>query len=187
MLMLFPAMMTAVGVVREKETGSIANFRSSPVTAIEFLTGKQLPYVAIALISLLTLVVLARFLFGVPVKGSGFALAFGGLLYVLASTGFGLLVSTFTRTQLAAMVATVVIAIIPTVNFAGLLVPVSSLSGTGRLLGRIFPPAWFQLISIGTFTKGLGFWELATNHAVLAGFATVFIGLACIALRKQEA
>ncbi|HEY0182505.1 MAG TPA: ribosome-associated ATPase/putative transporter RbbA [Rhodopila sp.] len=186
MLVLIPAMMTAVGVVREKETGSIANFRSSPVTRVEFLLGKQAPYVVIALISLALLVLQARFMFAVPVKGSGLALALGGFLYILAATGFGLLVSAFTRTQLAAMFATVVIAMIPTVNFSGLLVPVSSLSGGGRILGLIFPAAWFQQISVGTFTKGLGFIELTQFFIILAGFATGFIGLACIALRKQE-
>lgn len=187
MLVLIPAMMTAVGVVREKETGSIANFRSSPVTRVEFLLGKQAPYVVIALISLLSLVLQARFLFDVPVKGSGLALAFGGLLYILATTGFGLLVSAFTRTQLAAMFSTVVIAMIPTVNFSGLLVPVSSLSGGGRILGLAFPAAWFQQISVGTFTKGLNFVELTQYFAVLAAFGISFIGFACIALRKQEA
>lgn len=187
MLVLIPAMMTAVGVVREKETGAIANFRSSPVTPVEFLIGKQAPYVVVALISLISLILQARFMFGVPVKGSDLALALGGGLYILAATGFGLLVSAFTRTQLAAMFTTVIVSMIPTVNFSGLLVPVSSLSGGGRILGLAFPASWFQQISIGTFTKGLSFAELTPYLAALAGFAIAFIGLACIALRKQEA
>jgi ribosome-dependent ATPase len=187
MLVLIPAMLTAVGVVREKETGSIANFRSTPVTSLEFLVGKQLPYVAIALVSFLTLLALSLFLFGVPVKGSVVALLTGVILYVLASTGFGLVVSTFTRTQVAAIFATAVIAMIPAVNFSGLLVPVSSLSGAGRLLGLAFPAAWFQQISVGTFTKSLGFAELWINHLALVAFAIVFISVAAVVLRKQEA
>ena len=187
MLVLIPAMMTAVGVVREKETGSIANFYSTPVTRFEFLTGKQLPYVVIALISFLSLILLAAFLFGVPVKGSFAALGLGAVLYVLSTTGFGLLVSSFTRTQVAAIFATAVITIIPSVNFSGLLTPVSALSPGGQFLGLAFPAAYFQQISVGVFTKSLGFLNLWKNHAALLAFALGFIFLAQLALKKQEA
>lgn len=186
MLVLIPAMMAAMGVVREKETGSIANFRSTPVTRTEFILGKQLPYVVIAMLSFATLIIVSYGVFGVPVKGSVPALLVGTLLYVLATTGFGVLVSTFTRTQVAATFAAAVISIIPAVNFSGLLVPVSSLSGGGRLIGLAFPSSWFQQISVGTFTKGLGFQALWHNHLVLAGFAVLFIAVSVLALNKQE-
>ena len=186
MLVLIPAMMAAMGVVREKETGSIANFRSTPVTRTEFILGKQLPYVVIAMLSFATLIIVSYGVFGVPVKGSVAALFVGTLLYVLATTGFGVLVSTFTRTQVAATFAAAVISIIPAVNFSGLLVPVSSLSGGGRLIGLAFPSAWYQQISVGTFTKSLGFQQLWHNHAALAGFAALFIAVSVIALSKQE-
>jgi ribosome-dependent ATPase len=186
-LILIPSIMTAVGVVREKETGSISHFRSTPVTSFEFLVGKQLPYIAIGMVSFLTMIALSLFVFGVPVKGSGVALLAGAFSYIVAATGFGLVVSTVTQTQVAAVFATAIIAMIPSVNFSGLLVPVSSLSGSGRVLGLAFPAAWFQPVSIGTFTKGLGFGELWINHLVLVAFAVVFIGIATVALRKQEA
>jgi ribosome-dependent ATPase len=186
MLVLVPAMMTAVGVVREKETGSIANFRATPVSRLEFLLGKQAPYLAIAFFSLLTLVGLALVPFGVPVRGSVAALISGGALYVGATTAFGLVASAFTRTQVAAIFATAIVCLVPAVNFSGLLTPVSSLSPGGRLSGLAFPSAWFQQISVGTFTKGLGFAELWPNHLALAGFTVLFIGAAVLALRKQE-
>ena len=186
MLIMIPAMMTAVGVVREKETGSIANFRSTPVTQLEFLIGKQAPYVAIAFASFLILVAEAYVLFSVPVKGSFAALASGALFYVLATTGFGLLISSFTRTQIAAIFATPIIAMAPSINFSGMLTPVSSLDKAQRVFGLGFPTAWFQQISVGTFTKGLGFTELWQNHIALIVFAVVFIGAARIALPKQE-
>lgn len=186
MLVLIPSMMAAMGVVREKETGSIANFRSTPVTRAEFLLGKQLPYVGIAMISFATLLLVAYGIFNVPVKGSALALLVGTLLYVLATTGFGVLVSAFTKTQVAATFAAAIIAIIPAVNFSGLLVPVSSLSGSGRLIGLSFPSGWYQQISVGTFTKDLGFSELWQNHLALAGFAILFIALSILALNKQE-
>ena len=186
MLILIPAIMTALGVVREVESGSIANFRSTPVTRVEFLLGKQLPYVLIGVSSFATLVLLAIFVFGVPVTGSWAALIAGGLLCVCAATGFGLLMSTLVRTQVAAVFGTTCIALIPTVSFSGLLVPVSSLSGAGRAIGLGFPSSWFQQISVGAFTKGLGFPELWLNHLALAIFAVLFIGVAALVLRKQE-
>src|SRR5262249_10561747 len=147
MLILIPAVMSTVGVVRETETGSIANFHSTPLTKFEFLIGKQLPYIAVALISFVLMVVLAVVLFGVPFKGSPSMLVVGTALYVAATTGFGQLVSTFTRTQVSAVFATTILTTIPAVNFSGLLVPVASLSGGGRLLGLGFPSAWYQPIS----------------------------------------
>ncbi|MFZ3032800.1 MAG: ribosome-associated ATPase/putative transporter RbbA [Parvibaculum sp.] len=186
MLVLIPAMMTAVGVVREKETGSIANFRATPVTKLEFLLGKQTPYVITAFVSFVSLLLLAIFVFGLSIKGSFLTLMLGGILYILATTGFGLLVSSFTSTQIAALFATVILSLMPAVNFSGLLVPVSSLGAAGRALGLAFPSSWFQPISIGVLSKGLGFADLWPNLVMLAFFFLLFTLLAAIALRKQE-
>ena len=185
-LVLIPAIMATIGVVREKETGSIANFRSTPISKFEFLMGKQFPYVVVGMLAFILMVLMALVVFQVPVKGSFGALALGALLYVVSTCGFGQLISTFTRTQVAAVFATTVISIIPTVNFSGLLVPVSSLTGQGRLIGLMFPMAWFQPISVGTFTKGLTYSDLWFNTLVLAGFAVAYFIAAHIVLRKQE-
>ncbi len=186
MLMLIPAIMSAIAVVREKETGSIANFRATPITKLEFLVGKQIPYIAVAMVSFVLLALLAIFLFGVPIKGSVIVLIIGTLLYVTATTGFGQLVSTFTRTQVAAVFATAILSIVPAVNFSGLIVPVSSLSGGARLFGLGFPAAWYQQVSSGAFTKGLGFEALWVNLVMLAVFGVVFLMAAHLLLRKQE-
>jgi ribosome-dependent ATPase len=186
MLVLIPAIMATIAVVREKETGSIANFRSTPISKFEFLAGKQFPYVVVGMLTFTLLLLMAFFVFDVPVKGSFGALALGALLYVFSTCGFGQLISTFTQTQVAAVFATTVISIIPTVNFSGLLVPVSSLTGQGRVIGLMFPAAWFQPISVGTFTKGLGFSDLWFNALILALFALGFLIAAHMFLRKQE-
>ncbi|MGA7487077.1 MAG: ribosome-associated ATPase/putative transporter RbbA [Xanthobacteraceae bacterium] len=185
-LVLIPAIMASIAVVREKETGSIANFRSTPISKFEFLFGKQVPYVAVGIVTFGVLLLMAYFVFNVPVKGSFGALAFGVLLYVFSTCGFGQLVSTFTRTQVAAVFATTILAVIPTVNFSGLLVPVSSLTGQGRVIGLMFPAAWFQPISVGTFTKGLGYSALWFNALVLALFAVGYLTAAQLILQKQE-
>ena len=186
MLVLIPAIMATIAVVREKETGSIANFRSTPISKFEFLAGKQFPYVVVGMLTFTLLLLMAFFVFHVPVKGSFGALALGALLYVFSTCGFGQLISTFTQTQVAAVFATTVISVIPTVNFSGLLVPVSSLTGQGRVIGLMFPAAWFQPISVGTFTKGLGFSDLWFNALILALFALGFLVAAHIFLQKQE-
>jgi len=187
LLILIPAMMTAVGVAREKETGSIANFRSTPITGIEFLLGKQLPYVAIGFASFLTLVLMAIYLFGVPVKGSVAALFSGAFIYIGAATALGLLISCFTTTQVAAIFTTTVVTMTAGVNFSGLLMPFSSLSGAARWIGIGFPSGWFTQISLGTFTKGLGFLDLWPDILVLLVFALGFLAAATLVLRKQEA
>ncbi|MBB5049155.1 ribosome-dependent ATPase [Rhodopseudomonas rhenobacensis] len=186
-LMLIPAMLTAVGVVREKEVGSIANFRSTPVTAAEFLLGKQVPYALLSFFSFGLLLAGAQLLFGLPVRGSAVGLIGGALLYVFATTAMGILFSSFLRTQVSAIFVVAVVSIIPAVNFSGLLVPVSSLSQLGRIFGLAFPCGWFQEISIGAFTKGLSLATLAPNLAVLFGFGVAYLACAILALRKQEA
>ncbi len=183
---LIPAMMTAVGVVREKEMGSITNFHATPVTRVEFLLGKQLPYVAIAFVSLISLVLMVLFVFGVPIKGSVPAFLVGGLLYVWATTGYGVLVSAFMKTQIAAIFATAILAMVPTMNFSGFLTPVSTLGGGARFIGGFFPPPYFQQISVGSFTKALGFSELWVNHLALIGFSLAFFTAAALLLKKQE-
>jgi ribosome-dependent ATPase len=186
LLILIPSMLTALSVVREKELGSIANFYAAPATRGEFLFGKQLPYLAVALIQFATLVALAIFMFQVPLKGSFATLALGGVLYVVATTGFGLLLSVFSGSQTAAIFAAAIIAILPAVQFSGMFVPVSSLSGGAWLAGKIFPSTYFQAISVGTFTKALGFPSLWRNLVALAVIAVVYIGLSVALLRKQE-
>ena len=186
LLMLIPSMLTALSVVREKELGSIANFYAAPATRIEFLFGKQLPYIAIALIQFALLVALAVLLFQVPVKGSWLTLIVGGALYVLASTGFGLLLSVFASTQTAAIFAAAIIAILPAVQFSGMFVPTSSLTGGAWFAAKIFPSTYFQAISVGTFTKALGMASLWRDVVALATIAAVYILISVLLLRKQE-
>ena len=186
LLILIPSMLTALSVVREKELGSIANFYAAPATRSEFLFGKQLPYLTVALIQFATLMALAIIVFQVPLKGSFATLILGGIVYVVATTGFGLLLSVFSGSQTAAIFAAAIISILPAVQFSGMFVPVSSLTGGAWLAGKIFPSTYFQAISVGTFTKALGFASLWRNIAALAVIAIVYIGLSVSLLRKQE-
>ena len=186
LLIFIPAILMALGVVREKELGSITNLYVTPVTRLEFLLGKQLPYIAVALISYVLLVIQSQLMFQVPMKGSLLALSFGAFLYVIATTGFGLLISTFTSTQIAALFGTAILTILPTVSFSGLTTPVAALEGASYWIGQFFPASYFLIISRGTFTKALGFADLWPQFIALACFIPVLTAFSVALLRKQE-
>ncbi len=186
LLLLIPAMLTALSVVREKELGSIINFYATPTTRTEFLLGKQLPYVALAFVNFLLLTALSITVFGVPVKGSFTALAVSMLVFVVYSTGFGLFCSTFTRTQTAAIFLTMIISIVLAVEYAGLLNPVSSLEGFGYVIGRAQPTTHMVTISRGVFGKALGFADLQTSFWAIVAAIPVVLALSIALLRKQD-
>ena len=186
LLIFIPAILMALGVVREKELGSITNLYVTPVTRLEFLLGKQLPYIIVALISFVLLVIQSQLMFHVPIKGSLLALSFGVFLYVIATTGFGLLISTFTSTQIAALCGTAILTILPTVSFSGLTTPVAALEGASYWIGQFFPASYFLVISRGVFTKALGFADLIPQFVALAAFIPVLTLASVALLRKQE-
>jgi ribosome-dependent ATPase len=186
MLGLIPTMMTAVGVVREKEMGSITNLYVTPVTGLEFLLGKQVPYAALAFASFMSLLLLGLGLFQVPVKGSLAALLVGAALYVVATTGFGLLLSTFVKTQVAAIFAAGILSTLPAMQFSGFLKPVSSLSGSARVMGQVFPSTYFQQISLGAFTKALSFVDVTISLVALGALIVGYLLVTLARLKTQE-
>ncbi|WP_028717359.1 ribosome-associated ATPase/putative transporter RbbA [Paracoccus sp. J39] len=185
LLLLIPAVLTTLSVVREKELGSIINFYVTPVTRLEFLIGKQLPYVALAMLNFALMTAFAVFAFRVPLTGSLAALALAAALYVTATTAMGLLISSFMRSQAAALFATVLLTMIPGAQYSGLLDPVSSLQGVGRAIGEVYPTTHFIIASRGAFSKGLGFADLGMAFAALAAAGPLILGLSALLLRKQ--
>ena len=185
-LTLFPAMMAAVGVVREREIGSIANYYTSPASRLQYLVGKQLPYIATAMLSFAILYLMMRYWFGLPMKGSLAALTLATLLMSCTSTAIGLLFSTFTRSQVAAIFLTAIATIMPALNFSGFLVPISALEGGAHIFGKIIPSTWYAVTTTGTFSKGLGVHELHREILLLALYYAVFLTAACLNLKKQE-
>jgi ribosome-dependent ATPase len=186
LLALFPAILMALAIVREKELGSITNLYVTPVTRLEFLIGKQLPYIAVALTNFTLMLMLALFVFKVPLKGSFPTLLLGVLIYVTTMTGYGMLISAFTRTQIAALFGTAILTVLPAAQFAGMMTPVSSLALGAQIIGRGFPMTYFVPISVGTFTKGLGFSDLGVDLLALAAFVPIFTLISVLLLRKQE-
>jgi ribosome-dependent ATPase len=186
LLGLFPAILMALAIVREKELGSITNLYVTPVTRMEFLLGKQLPYIAVAMVNFALMFLMALFVFQVPLRGSFPILLIGVLIYVTAMTAYGMLISVFTNTQIAALFGTAILTVLPATQFAGMMTPVSSLGAGAQIIGRAFPMTYFVPISVGTFTKGLGINNLWTDLVALALFVPVLTLLSMQMLRKQE-
>ncbi|NHW00573.1 ribosome-associated ATPase/putative transporter RbbA [Stutzerimonas degradans] len=186
LLMMIPAMLTALGVVREKELGSITNFYVTPTTRLEFLLGKQLPYIALGMFNFATLALLAVFVFGIPIKGSILTLCLGALLYVTCATGLGLLMSSILNSQIAAIFGTTIVTLLPAIQFSGLIHPVSAMEGVGAFVGKLYPTSHFLIISRGVFSKALGLVELYPYFIPMLLAIPLLTLLSVAGLRKQE-
>ncbi len=186
MLIFLPPILTALGVVTEKELGSITNLYVTPVTRLEFLLGKQMPYAALALFNFVVMMVMAITVFGVSPKGSVLGLSIAAACYVLATTAIGLVSSAFTRTQIAALFGTALISIIPAVQFTGFMQPVATAEGLPRLIGTFFPTTYFMRASVGVFAKSLSLSEVLPFALILLLFWPVLILIAHVLLPKQE-
>jgi len=185
LLLIIPAILATLSVVREKELGSIINFYVTPVTRLEFLVGKQIPYVALAMLNFFLLTAFAVFVFRVPFTGSFLAFTVAALLYVIITTALGLVISAFMASQIAAIFATALLTMIPATQYSGLVDPVSSLQGAGAIIGQIYPTAHFVTITRGTFSKGLDFGDLSGPFIALLVTIPVLLGLGAVLLRKQ--
>ncbi|MCT6698608.1 ribosome-associated ATPase/putative transporter RbbA [Rheinheimera sp. 4Y26] len=186
LLLMIPALLTALSVVREKELGSIINLYVTPVSRLEFLLGKQLPYVLLALLNYALMLLMAVTLFAVPLTGSQLALSLSVLMFVIFATAFGLLASTFTRSQIAAILLTVLGTIIPAVQFAGMINPVSALEGGGRLIGELHPASHMLTISRGVFSKALQLADIYPSLLAITAAVPVVLLSALLLLKKQE-
>lgn len=186
LLMMIPSMLSALSVVREKELGSIINLYVTPTTRSEFLLGKQLPYIVLGMLNFFLLCALSVFVFGVPHKGSFLTLTLAALLYITIATGMGLLISTFMKSQIAAIFGTAIITLIPATQFSGMIDPVASLEGPGRWIGEIYPTSHFLTIARGTFSKALDLMDLWALFVPLMIAIPVVIGLSVLLLKKQE-
>ncbi len=187
LLVFIPAILMALSVAREKELGSIVNFYTTPTTKAEFILGKQVPYIAVGLVSFVALLLISLVVFEVVPKGSITLLFFATLLYISATTGIGMIVSSFTKTQIAALAAAAVFTMLPTVAFSGLTTPVSSLEGVASLIAHIFPASYYTNISRGIFNKNIGLDSLSVDLLALGMIALAIFVINLLMLKKEEA
>lgn len=186
LVMIFvPPLLTAVGIVREKETGSIYNIYASTVSRGEFLLGKLAPYVAISIANIAVLWLLATQHYGAPFKGNPLFFFLASVLFVICTTGIGLLVSLLVRTQLAAIVVTLVVTMVPALDYSGFLMPVESLGGEGGVEARLLPAMYYTNIVVGSFLKGVGLEVLWVDLLVLVGYTVVLFAAGYILFSKR--
>ena len=166
--------------------GSIINLYVTPLSRVEFLLGKQFPYLLFSILSCLLLIVMAVTVFDVPVKGSFLTLVFASVCYCAISTGMGLLASSVTRSQIAVIFLTMIGTLLPAVQLCGLTNPVDTQEGMARVIGEIYPTTYMLLISRGVFNKALGFTDLYQPILVLLIMIPIIITLGVLFQKKQE-
>ena len=186
LLLMIPAVLSALAVVREKETGSIINLYVSPLSRAEFMLGKQIPYWLFACGSALFMVTMAVTIFDVPIKGSILTLSISLILYCFISTAMGLLASSVTRSQIAVIFLTMLGTILPAVQMCGMVNPVSTQTGMARLIGSIYPTTYMLLISRGIFNKALYFTDLQWELLALAITVPLISAAGIMLLKKQD-
>ncbi len=184
-LMLVPPLLMALSVVREKETGAIYNVRSSTITRAEFLAGKLLPSIAISAVNAGILWLLATWYFHTPFKGSLVFFVGATLLYILCTTGLGLLISLLVSTQQAALIISVVMSIIVSIQFSGLITPVSSLTGGNFAIAHAFPAMYYYAVVKGAFLKAVGLDVLWPQLAFFVLHAGIVFTLCYLLFRKR--
>lgn len=185
-LMMNPAIMAALAIVKEKDYGTIYNIYSSSITRWEFLLGKVIPYYGLNFINILILFLLSLVLFQVPFKGSLFLLLLGSIIYIFTTTGMGLVVSAFTRSMVAAQIVTIIITIIPSFLYSGLLMPVSNLGREGEIEAHLFPAMYYMKIVQGTYSKVIGLKEMGTNYLIILAYGTILFFISLLLFKKRE-
>lgn len=184
-LMLFPAILGALLIARETESGTIFNFYASPVRRVEIILGKLLPYLAVALLDYLLIYAISRLVFEVRFVGSFVILSLGAVLYSVCTIGVGLLISILSRSQLTAMLTTFLVTVTPAFNYSGFLTPVAAMDPLGQFISRLIPATHFMTVVRGSYLKGLGVDFYWPSLAALAVYAAVAYGLALLLLRKR--
>ena len=184
-LMAFPPMLSALAIVREKERGSIQQIFIAPIKPWAFILGKLTAYVIIAFGELLTIMLVVRYWFGVPLAGSPALYLLAAVPYVIGTVAIGLLVSTITRSQLVAMLLTIVLTLMPSFLFSGFMFPLFSMPKVLQFYSLAFPARYFTDITYGTWLRGVGLEVWGTQLLALVGYMVVIVSLAALRFQKK--
>lgn len=174
-LMLICSMMTAVSIVREKEFGTLELVLVSPVKPFWIIISKLIPYLVLSVVNFASIILLARFVMGVPIRGSLVLVSVSSLLFVGASLGLGLLISTISRTQQTAMLLCGMGLTMPTMMLAGIIFPCESMPVALQLISDIIPAKWYIIIIKRIMIQGAGFAAIAKEFIILAGMMILLL------------
>lgn len=187
LLLAFPPMLTALSIVREKERGTIEQIYVSPLSAPTYILGKAIPYALIAFAEMLLVLATGTLWFEIPFRGSVLLLLAVSLIYVLVTIGIGILVSTVTRSQVAAVLLSLIATLMPSFLFSGFLFPISAMPYVLQLYTYFFPARYFTEISRDLFLKGVGLEFIGLNVLLLTLYAVVLFAVASLRFRKKVA
>ena len=185
-LIAIPSIMMTLSILKEKEQGTITNFYATPLTKLEFLIGKQILYIGIFFIIYLILIAIAVFFYDVPIKGSFLVLSLITILYIISTTAIGLFVSSFAKSQIAGLMISLIVTMIPSFTYSGLLTPISSLDTSGQITARLYPVIYYMRTIMGTFVKDLPLITIIPNAFFILLFGIIIMFLCNILLKKQE-
>lgn len=185
-LLFITTLMTAMGVVRERERGTLEQLLVSPVRPLELIIGKVVPYALLALVDLALVVGLGINLFDVPLQGSLWSLLLPSLFFLLGSLAVGILVSTVSQNQQQAM-QLAVFTLLPQIIFSGFIFPLEAVPWGVRWISYLMPLTYFLPVTRGVFLKGIGLSQIAWPTAMLAGYAVLIVLLAAVRFRRTLA
>lgn len=177
LLMLVSAMMTSISITREKEMGTMEALLVSPLKPIQIIVGKVLPYVALSFINLIVILLLARFIFNMPIAGNLYLLLAESLLFIVMSLALGILISTVSKTQQQAMLLSMFALMLPTILLSGFIFPVENMPIVLQYLSHIMPSKWFIIIVKNIMLKGTGLMYFWKETVILIGMTLFFLGM----------
>ncbi len=184
-LMVFPPLLSTLAIVREKEQGSIQQIFVSPLRPYQYILGKMLPYVFIAYAEMVLVLAAGLFWFRIPLRGNLGLFLLASLPYVFGTVAIGLLVSTLTRNQVAAMLLAIVLTMMPSFLFSGFMFPIFTMPKVMQFYSFLFPARYFNDITIGVFLKGTGLGHLWLNLVILTGYTLIIIVFAVSRFKKK--
>ena len=185
LLMLVCAMMTSISIVREKEKGTMEVLLVSPVKPLMIIIAKAIPYLALAFVILVIILMMARFVLGVPLVGSLFWIIVISVLYILLALSLGLLISNVAKTQLVALLLSAMVLLIPIVMLSGMLFPVESMPAVLQWISAIVPPRYYIEAMRKLMIMGVGIKEVAREVMILVGMLAVLMTLALVKFNKR--
>ena len=181
LLMLICAMMTSISIVKEKERGTMEVLLVSPVRPLMVIIAKAVPYLVLAFVILVTILLMARFVLGVPLQGSLFWILFVSVIYILLALSLGLLISNVAQTQLVALLLSAMVLLMPVVMLSGMMFPVESMPTILQWIAAVVPPRYYIEAMRKLMIMGVGISEVAREVAILIAFTIFFL---TIALKK---
>lgn len=184
-LTIISSLMTAITITREKETGTMETLLVSPLRPWQIIVGKVAPYLAIGFVSVLGVIVEARLVFNVPLRGSLVLLLAEGLLFILVSLSLGILISARTSSQRVAMMGAMVGTMLPTMLLSGFIFPIESMPWPLRAISNVVPARWFVVVARSIMLKGIGLNYLWRETLVLAVMAAVLLALSTRSFRER--